>query len=94
MNATTNITHGFDAYGGFFVVDHDTRRAAYAYPSSPHATRARKKAHKERIAVVNEMTADFGKPLATGPLNDSGVSMASIAEEHYVRIAALSENGG
>ena len=56
--AQVAIDYGFDSSGGFYVIDHARRQAAYAYPSSPHATKAKRNPAKVRDA----MAADFGKP--------------------------------
>ena len=62
---------GFDAQGGFYVIDHLRRRATYAYPSSNNATLA-----KQRPGfVVARMAEEHDAP-----------ATPSIHESHYLRV--------
>lgn len=59
------MLYGFDSTGGFYVIDHKLRRAAYAYPTSPLATLAKR--NPERAAVNRAIEFD-GR---SNPVEDS-----------------------
>jgi len=84
-----SLEYGFDAHGGFFVIDHEQRRAAYAYDSSPNA----KQAKKTPFAAAKAMAREFNKPLPAKPLNSSGVSMKSIGDDMYLRMCEKAKGG-
>jgi hypothetical protein len=48
-----SIVFYFDAQGGFTVGDTETRVTAYAYPTSPHATNAKKHATQVAAEMVD-----------------------------------------
>ncbi len=53
---------GFDATGGFYLIDHERRRAAYAYPSSQRAATARRDRSKATKAMAVMMVHDEWVP--------------------------------
>lgn len=84
MNATieqSDLDYGFDKRGGFYVIDHAKRRAAYAYYSSPHADKAR----KSPFAVACAMASEFDS-LPPGLTKD-------IAERNYFSIRESARGG-
>lgn len=58
------VEYKFDKDGGFFAFEPATGYAAYAYPSSHHATKARR--NPERIAA--EMVAAYGSQMTMLPM--------------------------
>ena len=46
------IVHKLDCHGGFTVGDTETRKTAYAYPTSTHARRARRHALVEATEML------------------------------------------
>jgi len=65
------LDYGFDAAGGFYVLDHERRVADYAYPTSAWAARAKKNPAK----TAAEMNA-----------GDGWRGMREIVEHHYLRV--------
>jgi hypothetical protein len=68
----TNLEYGFDSLGGFYALDHDARRASYAYPTSEHATKAKQDDHgtaARMLAAEHEFTCP-----------------QEIVERHYVAV--------
>lgn len=67
-----SIIHRMDKQGGFIVGDTATRATCYAYPTSTHATNARKfpeKVAHEMISQENKFRTDV--PGFTGVENDT-----------------------
>lgn len=77
LTATRQLDYGFDATGGFYVIDHFTQVAGYAYHTSDHATAA--KHHPERIRDI--MAAEFDR---------QQYLPAGVREEHYHAIVRAS----
>jgi hypothetical protein len=72
------LVFGFDKTGGFYVIDHELRRAAYAYATSPHADKAKRNA----LAVAQAMAEEFSDPLPPG-------LSAELADRNYQSISQL-----
>lgn len=70
-DTVANMIYGFDAQGGFYVIDHARRRATYAYPSSNHAEMAKTRPGY----VVARMVEEHDDP-----------ATPSIHESHYLAV--------
>lgn len=72
--AKTLAVFGFDEVGGFYVIDHESRQASYAYPTSPFAVAAKKNPAK----VAGDMTSKM--------LDDNRYAAPEIIENHYLAV--------
>ncbi|MGE4043405.1 MAG: hypothetical protein AB7F35_01030 [Acetobacteraceae bacterium] len=52
------VIYNFDDNGAFLAADTQTRRSAYAYPTSPHAAAAKKNGKKIAHAMMESENAD------------------------------------
>lgn len=74
------LEFGFDKDGGFYVLSHELRRAAYAYQSSVYALEARRKPVTTAIAMARFFRDGNASP--------------EIEEEHYVHICKTASQEG
>lgn len=76
MNNICGLEYGFDSKGGFYVIDHATRKAAYAYPTSPNAEAAK----RNQRAIALKMDPSHNATI-----------ISSLEEQHYLAVVKMTE---